>query len=47
MQFCHARVQSLFAEAFGFVPGSKQELLVAYRPKRKRYLVRGVGLLYA
>ncbi|KAL8448484.1 hypothetical protein Emed_003818 [Eimeria media] len=29
----------LFATAFGFVPGSKEEMLVAYRPKRKRYLV--------
>ncbi|CDJ60168.1 DnaJ domain-containing protein, putative, partial [Eimeria maxima] len=26
-----------FASAFGFVSGSKEELLIAYRPKRKRY----------
>ncbi|OEH74067.1 putative DnaJ domain-containing protein [Cyclospora cayetanensis] len=30
--------QPEFAAAFGFAPGSKAELLVAYRPKRQRYL---------
>ncbi|CDI78515.1 DnaJ domain-containing protein, putative [Eimeria acervulina] len=29
--------QPAFASAFGFVRGSKEELLVAYRPKRQRY----------
>lgn len=33
-----------FAAAFGYSPGSKKELLVAYRPKRKRFLAVGPPL---
>ncbi|KAL8427990.1 hypothetical protein Efla_004248 [Eimeria flavescens] len=36
--YVDAEKHPAFAAAFGFVPGSKQELLVAYRPKRRRYL---------